>query len=332
VVAIYSCTDKGFDIKPTTQTLDLSSSNLSYRAKLGRVLFYDTHLSINNSISCGSCHKQLLGFSDNVSLSSGFENKLTVRNVPPIQNISFENFLFWDGRETQITNMVLKPIFNHAEMGMYDDLALIERLKALPYYSDLFKDAFSGSDAITLPKIASALTSFIGNFSSSQTRFDKFLNGETNLTGVELEGKQLFFEKYKCNSCHQVEMPTGYETSGNDGFLDIGLDVNYSDNGRSNVTSLASDIGKFRTPSLRNVVLTAPYMHDGRFASLDNVLDHYSNGIANHINLDPRLKDSNGIAIRMNFTNDERIAIKAFLSTLSDYSTITNKDFASPFK
>src|SRR5689334_15960895 len=147
-----SCTDDTFVVKPSPVNLNIDNSQTP-TVELGRVLFYDTHLSVNNAISCGSCHKQTLAFSDNASLSRGFENMLTSRNAPPIQNLNNGFFfgsseLFWDGREFFLQSMVLKPILNHVEMGMSDMDDVVERVRNLPYYGDLFEKAY-GSPEVT---------------------------------------------------------------------------------------------------------------------------------------------------------------------------------------
>lgn len=329
-----SCTDDSFVVKPSPVNLTLDHGQAP-TVELGRVLFYDSHLSVNNAISCGSCHKQALAFSDNVSASRGFQNMLTSRNAPPIQNVGSGFFfmnseLFWDGREFFLQSMVLKPILNHVEMGMSDMDAVVERVRNLPYYADLFDRAY-GSPEITSEGIATALADFTGSIFSFSTRFDQYINGnQSALTAIELQGKNLFFDKYNCNSCHQTQEPNGYQTGG--GFVNIGLDVNYVDKGRGGFTHNTADDGKFKIPNLRNVALTAPYMHDGRFATLDAVLEHYSHGIVNHPNLDPRLKGNDGQALKLNISAEERTAIIAFLNALTDFTMITNPEYSNPFK
>ncbi len=334
VTAIASCTDQPSDISPKTVTLDESKLTGTGTFNLGRVLFYDVHLSVNASISCASCHKQALAFSDNVKFSRGFENKLTGRNSLPIQNLS--NFftdsmhLFWDGRETSLGSMVLKPILNHVEMGVGNEEDIKNRISLYPYYKDLFQKAF-GSEEISADKISMALAAFVSGISNFNSRFDRYMDGETQmLTGIELQGLSLFFTKYNCNSCHKTDNPGFYQVN-NDGFVNIGLDADYADNGRYNVTHNPADRGRFKIPDLRNIALTAPYMHDGRFATLSDVLDHYSHNISDHPNLDLRLKDTNGQAMRMNISNQEKTAIIAFLNTLTDYSMISNPQFSNPF-
>lgn len=312
---------------------------------LGRVLFYDPQLSVNNAIACASCHKQTLAFSDNVAFSTGFENRKTHRNSMPIQNLSLSNFngdgngfdsgfvssgtLFWDGRESNLRQMVLKPIANHVEMGVFDFDLITKKLKAVPYYEELFQEAFGSSD-ITSDRIADALSLFLTSIRSVNTKLDLAQRGEINLSALELAGQQLFNTTYDCNSCHQVQNPVGYLMAG--GFANVGLDNTYADNGLEQTTKRASDVGKFKIPSLRNVTLTAPYMHDGRFASLEEVMEHYSEGLKSHPNLDFRLRETGGEAKILNIPEADKKAIIAFLNTLTDYSMISDPKFSTPFK
>lgn len=343
LIGIYSCKKEIASVQASYLKLSLPDAPYNYNSvngssdkliTLGRVLFYDSHLSINNSISCASCHKQAYGFSDNTTFSRGFENKMTARNSIAIQNLfnfsSETDGLFWDGRETFLSSMVLKPITNHVEMGMNDDYAIAERVKKIPYYTKLFSDAFDGNLNITADKIGGALAAFCGSIQTSNTKFDQFQQGITSLSGLELEGSNLFFTKYNCGSCHQSTAFAYYGGSGSS-FINIGLDENYTDKGRGARTGLESDNGKFKVPSLRNIALTSPYMHDGRFATLSEVIDHYSHGIANNPNLDERLKGTNGLPIQLNISEQEKTALIAFLNTLTDYSLLKDVRFSSPF-
>ncbi|HKR07136.1 MAG TPA: cytochrome c peroxidase [Bacteroidia bacterium] len=334
ILSLNSCTDEGYKVTPHPVKLNLEANGLSNPLTiLGKVLFYDTHLSVNNGISCGSCHSQAHAFSDTKAFSSGFENNLTSRNTPPIQNLDDDIRLFWDGRENLLQSMVLMPILNHVEMGMDDEAALVERVRTQPYYHDLFEKAFGAAD-VSADKIAAALSQFVKKIRTSGTRAD--LN---NLSALEKQGKQLFFEKYECNSCHLTQLPEGGGGyggggggSGTDaGFINIGLDMHYTDPGRQNVTHKAEDAGKFKIPNLRNVALTAPYMHDGRFATLEQVMEHYSHGMANHPNLDERLKNENGTPKQLEITQQEEKAIIAFLNAMTDFNMISDKTLSNPF-
>jgi cytochrome c peroxidase len=298
---------------------------------LGRVLFYDKQLSLNNSVACSSCHIQSFAFADNKKLSVGFENKVTSRNSMPIQNISMNFFtpLFWDGRENNLQSMVLKPIVNHVEMGIPDVDQLAEKLENIPYYHELFQKAFYSSE-VTPDRIAIALSSFLQSINSGNTKFDRSQFGGESLSALEMVGAQLFNDTYDCNSCHQVQDPHGYLEVGT--FANVGLDVAYADNGLETVTGNPADAGKFKIPSLRNVALTAPYMHDGRFETLEEVMEHYSEGIENNPNLDVRLRSSDGQPMAFHIPEQDKRAIIAFLNTLTDQSMITDPKFSNPFK
>ena len=312
-------------------TSDLSKIN--EKATLGRVLFYDKHLSLNNAVSCASCHKQEYAFSDNVPLSRGFENRFTVRNSMAIQNLSssfssgvtFNIGLFWDGREANVKNLIMRPVTNHVEMGIDDVNALADKLAALSYYKKLFANAY-GNEYVTPDRISESISLFIGAITANKTRFDITQIGRASFSALEAEGEMLFNTKYNCSRCHNI-FPGGYNGLA---MFDIGLDAVAKDKGRGELDGPAWD-GMFKTPNLRNVGLTAPYMHDGRFATLRDVLDHYSRGINNSRNLAPELKDDNGEPMRMNISEHEKDALIAFLNTLTDYEMITAAKYADPF-
>ncbi len=354
------------------------SGTTDHLPTLGRVLFYDPRMSLNNSVSCASCHKQSLAFSDNARFSRGFENKITTRNSMPIQNIISNVFgttivkpdsvkkepntnptpnqpagylpgvelpivetapgvftiapssLFWDGRESELEVMVTKPIINHIEMGVHDLETLAKKLSAIPEYKTLFTNAF-GKEEFTSRNISLGLSAFLLSIRSTRSKFDKsvlpissssFINiDHQQLSATEELGRQLFFNKFNCNTCHEAN-----------GFADIGLDGVLKDQGMSSVTGNPKDAGKFKIPSLRNVELTGPYMHDGRFKTLEEVIDHYSNGIANSANLDSRLKGADGRAKQMNISALEKKSIVAFLNTLTDREMISDPKLSNPFK
>ncbi len=320
-----------------------SMEPINRQATLGRVLFYERQLSLNNSVSCGSCHKQAFAFSDNVAQSAGFENKLTSRNTPALQNLGFSGFsmnpggpsfsgggtLFWDGRERDMAKLITRPISNHVEMGMTDLDAMVDKLNALPYYKELFEDAF-GSDEITKEKISTSVALFVNAIKAVNTRFDQDQQHKGGqLSALEQEGMFLFNQKYDCTGCHNENI-NGYFSGA---FMNIGLDAPYTDKGVGVISGSTMDDGKFKVPNLRNVTLTAPYMHDGRFKSLDAVLEHYSHGIKADANLDERLKNpSTGGPMRMNISSHEKQAIIAFLGALTDVDMITNPYFSDPFK
>ena len=316
---------------------------------LGRVLFYDRQLSLNNTVACASCHKQQFAFADNVAFSRGFEGKPTFRNSMPIQNLrpffgfpvpfpgprplpqppGISGTLFWDGREDLLQDLVMRPVADHVEMGVTDADALARKLQEVPYYGPLFEAAF-GSPFPSKQNISQAIEAFMSEITSERTKLDKSFAGELQLTDLERTGAALFMTKYDCNACHQVQFTSGYIFAGT--FSNIGLDEQYTDNGLSRTTKDPADAGKFKIPSLRNVALTAPYMHDGRFSSLEDVIDHYSETIANHPNLDQRLRNNTGAPLRMRISDQEKTAIIAFLHTLTDHEMITDVRFSDPFK
>jgi cytochrome c peroxidase len=299
----------------------------AFMATLGRVLFYDRSLSANNAVSCSSCHKQSLAFSDNRQFSLGFANAPTRRNSMAIQDLSVSDTtiaLFWDGRDRNLRTMVVRPIVDHVEMGMKDLNALSEKLYAIDNYRNLFKDAF-GTEEVNGSRIAEALAAFVQSFETGfvDTTF-------SDLTGEAKEGATLFVTKYQCNSCHQIQGPHGYALAGT--FANIGLDENYKDDGLGEITFSSLDDGKFKIPSLRNVALTAPYMHDGRFATLEEAINHYSEGIQPHPNLDHRLKNPDGSPRVFAISQAEKKAIVAFLETLTSYDMIADVRFSDPFR
>jgi cytochrome c peroxidase len=298
----------------------------NFMATLGRVLFYDKNLSANNSVSCSSCHKQSRAFADDRQFSLGFANGQTRRNSMPIQDLnpSDSSTLFWDGREKNLKIMVLKPIVDHVEMGMTDLDALSQKLSVINNYKILFKDAY-GTEEVNETRIGAALAAFVGAIES------RFIDTTfSNLTGEAKDGAALFVTKYQCNNCHQIQSPHGYVQGGT--FANIGLDEDYSDDGFGEVSRWAGDNGKFKIPSLRNVALTAPYMHDGRFATLEEAIDHYSTGIKAHPNLDVRLKNPDGSPKVFAISPDEKKALVAFLNSLSNDEVVTDIRFSDPFR
>ena len=321
---------------------------LNPNEQLGRVLFYDKALSDNHSVSCGSCHKQQFAFADNKKLSLGMEGLPAARNTPPIPNIrfsivgispdlTFQNHqkFFWDGRVDHINSALTMPFFNHVEMGIDHTTELINRVQSRNYYADLFTQAY-GDEEVNMDRIAQGLLAFIQQLQVNDTPFD-----ERNFDGSSIfslakpagRGLALFFGKYDCGSCHNLHSPIGYTSSPESDLemVNIGLDHTYSDAGRAEVTNNLADRGKFKIPNLRNVTLTAPYMHDGRFSTLDEVLEHYSTGVANHPNLDARLKKPNGQPIRLNITEQDKKDLIAFLNTLTSKDLITNPLLSNPF-
>lgn len=319
----------------------ISSVGQNEKATIGRVLFYDNNLSINNGVSCASCHKQQLAFADNSSFSRGFENKLTGRNSPSIENLPGidQKFgggfggdmgaLFWDGRVDNAKNLVRRPITNHVEMGIEDEEGLVAKLNSKSYYHDLFKNTY-GDENVTMERVSECIGYFITSIKANNTRFDQYRRGDAEFSASEMQGMALFNNKYKCNRCHNLDSGVnGYISLE---FLNIGLDPSPVDKGRGAISGNAQDMGTFKVPNLRNVALTAPYMHDGRFRTLDDVLNHYSKGINDNPTLSEALRDNSRKPIRMNISDEERRCLVAFLNTLTDTRMLVDTKFSSPFR
>jgi len=317
-------------------------------ATLGRVLFYETRLSMNNRVSCGSCHLQQLAFSDRVAQSKGFQDKLTSRNTPPIVNIGLQATFFWDMRQPLLADMVLDPIANHIEMGLESRPYMLEKLRKLEYYAPLFEAAY-GSTEITDERVASALEMFMRSIVSVNTPFDEGRNdGFVNFTQEQEFGRQLFFHKFPCSACHG-----GSELSGLSDASNVGLEMDYVDNGVLGTADSGEPLdGWFKVPSLRNIEFTAPYMHDGRFATLEQVIEFYNNGVQPHPQLSTMLREHTdggffslgtelGSAaaidplgrqpLRMHMTEPEKRALITFMKTLSDDGFIRDPRFSDPF-
>lgn len=312
-----------------TQQISFFNINITDEgATLGRVLFYDKALSVNDRISCGSCHHQEKAFTDGLAVSPGFENKLTPRSSMSIANAVLSNNLFWDSRVSNLLDLSLKPVQNHIEMGLEKIETLPAKLANKPYYKALFKSVYK-DEYITEQRISDAISQFVGSITSANTAFDK-----GTMSAIQKEGHTVFLEK--CNTCHTEgtfaadDSPGGeYGISFNGGgsrrgATNIGLDIVSVDKG------LGQD--NFKIPTLRNVMLTAPYMHDGRFKDIDAVLDHYTKGIKQNRNLDKKLLNDNGSIKHIQLSDYERYTLKAFLTALTDDKMITDPKYSDPFR
>ncbi|MFZ9388114.1 MAG: cytochrome-c peroxidase [Chitinophagaceae bacterium] len=308
-------------------------------ATLGRVLFYDKNLSLNNTISCASCHKQANGFSDPAAKSTGFNGGLTGRNsMSLIDAVYYPNGrFFWDQRAPTLENQVLTPVQDLVEMGMTLP-ALVTKLKNLAYYPPLFKNAF-GDTVVTSGRIAAALSQFVRSIVSYQSKYDAGRNTFPpvpapppnapfpNFTAQENRGKEIFLSPQGgCAPCHGSETFTAPEEKNN------GLDMSTTDRGFGAVINNTNLDATFKVTTLRNVELTAPYMHDGRFATLEQVVEHYSSGVKNHPNLSPQLRLPNGLPRLANLTAQDKAALVAFLKTLTDNTLSSEVKYSNPFK
>ena len=288
-------------------------------ATLGRVLFYDKKLSINNATSCSSCHKQELAFSDDKQFSPGFEGKMTSRNSMAIVNPRFSTTLMWDGSPITLEEQVLTPIQHQGEMGLEDLDDLVVKLQSIDYYPPLFEKAF-GTSEITVELVSKSLAQFMRSLQCSQSKYDQGHDSNfANFTDLQKMGKDLFeAPENGCSNCHRsVNFYYGSESN-------IGLTMDYTDEGAGN--------GQFRIPSLRNVALTGPFMHDGSLETLEEVIDHYNDGVQPHPYLDWRLKDANGEPKKLNLNELEKKALVEFLKTLTDENFITDEKWSNPFK
>jgi cytochrome c peroxidase len=294
-------------------------------ATLGRVLFYDKVLSSDNTVACASCHKQAHGFADNQPLSTGVFGQKTNRNAQNMNDLfwrtSYTQFatpLFWDARETNLHQMVIQPIVNPQEMGMVPHY-IISKLQSVPYYPGLYEDAF-GEPGIDLEKTKTALTQFVRSMVSFDSKYDKVKNGEAVFTESEAKGEIVF--NNHCNTCHTAPLFSVLTPILN-GFPT-------TDSGFGNISGVAADSGKFVAPTLRNITLTAPYMHDGSFATLERVLRFYSDSISFPF---PVYYGNTGQTINGAFemTSVEVNDLTAFLHTLTSPNLLTNPKWSDPF-
>ncbi len=315
------------------------------RATLGRVLFYDKTLSLDRNVSCGTCHDPSRAFSDEGQFSEGVGEVITKRNTlalattlsfkisynPIDPSLSGSKFS-WDDSASSLPQQVKNAFRNENEMNI-DEEEIMNRIGEHPFYSVLFKKAF-GDDKVDSERISQAITSFVDAISSVHSKFDEGLEHSAqfsveydffNFTEAENKGKQLF--NSNCASCHTDKHNFTVKTSGNNG-----LEMEYADKGvggRLNKTEL---FGVFKIPFLRNIELTGPYMHDGRFESLEDVVAHYSDNIAAHDNLSEELKNTDGTPRRLNLDQKDKDALVAYLKTLTDETIASDTRFTDPFK
>lgn len=288
--------------------------------ELGRKLFYDPILSANNTISCGSCHIQTSAFTHHGHVAShGIFDRIGTRNSPPIMNLAWNNSFMWDGGVVDLDLQPIAPITSHVEMD--ESMAnVLNKLRSSPKYPSLFKSAY-GTEEISSASFLKALSQFMVMCISSNSKYDSVMRNEggKSFTAVEQQGYLLF--KQKCNSCHKEPLFT------DNNFRNNGISVSsINDEGRYLITSNDMDKYKFKVPTLRNVAYTSPYMHDGRFFTLNAVLDHYTSQVQDTPNLDPLLQAGGrrGISI----TDDEKVKLISFLKTLDDRNFLIDKRFA----
>ncbi len=289
--------------------------------ELGKKLFYDPILSRDNTIACGDCHISYAAFTHpDHPVSHGIDGLFGRRNALPIQNMLWRTTFFWDGGVPHLDIVPLNAIQSPVEMDEHPG-RILEKLRAHPQYPALFKTAF-GTEEINTARFLQSLAQFMAMLVSANSRYDRYVRNEPGgtLTSDELEGLQLF--RQKCASCHATDLFTDQS------FRNNGLDNHfYFDQGRFEVSALPEDEGKFAVPSLRNVTATAPYMHDGRFKTLEQVLEHYASGVQESPTLDHLLRQPDG-KLGIPLSADEKRKIIAFLGTLRDEAFLRDPRFA----
>lgn len=303
--------------------------------ELGRFLFYDKKLSVDGTVSCASCHRQSSSFSDPNQFSSGVNGALGNRNSMSLVNMGWNTSFFWDGRSKTLEDQILEPIVNPVEMNNNWD-NVVNYLNADPLYQSKFREAFNVA-VIDSIHVSMAIAQFVRTMISGNSKFDVIYKVENNLTLTaseqllynqvtqeELAGYDLFksLNGADCFHCHKGPLMQV------DKFSNNGLDATFSDLGRGGVTNNSNDNGKFKVPTLRNIEFSAPYMHDGRFATIDEVIDHYSHGVEMSSTIDPLMEF--GFQGGVQLDNDEKQLLKAFLFTLTDHEFVNNPAFKKP--
>lgn len=300
---------------------------------LGRLLFYETRLSANNTLSCASCHQQEKAFTDGKALSEGIDHILSTRNAMSLANLLWARKFFWDGRAVSLEDQAMIPMSNPHEMGQ--SLAVsAQKLHSISQYPHLFQLVY-GDDQITGERILKAIAQFERTLISANSRYDQYLRNAYQPTEEELKGMELFnrapqpekgIRGANCAHCH------GGVKNYMELFHNNGLDSIPKDAGIEALTGMPADRGRFKVPTLRNIALTGPYMHDGRFKTLEQVIDHYSEHIEQSPSLSSFLQGEsnviNGKSLKLQPA--EKKELVAFLNMLTDSSFINNPKFSNP--
>ena len=347
LLLIFSCNKEKAVFTPTPYTLNTPSHFPSMEIptdnpmteegiELGRFLFYEKQLSGDNSMSCASCHKIENAFAENAQYSVGIDGISGFRNSMPLFNLGWEEFFTWDGSKSSLEAQILEPVPNPIEMHQEWKTAT-DKLSNSLQYRNMFFRAF-GEEGIDSIKVSKAIAQFLRTIISSTSEFDvmyKYENGiplsaqeELILQGVDVEewaGYDLFksLNGADCFHCHNGPLMRVVKFSNN------GLDESFSDLGRALITNNPNDEGKFKVPTLRNIALTAPYMHDGRFNTLDEVIEHYSSGVHMSPTIDPLIEFASQGGVQLDA--QEKFLLKKFLLTLTDTIFINNPNFKDPF-
>ncbi len=278
------------------------------RADLGKRLFFDPVLSIDSTISCASCHKPELAFTDGRAVSLGVDNRTGVRNSPPVFNLAFMEDFFWDGGSPTLELQAIVPIEHPDEMA-FSLPEMEQRIQQREDYVELFRKAYN--EAPTADGVLRAVSAYQRSLVSYESPYDRYLQGDDNaLTPSQYRGMELFFgERAECFHCHNGVLFT------DQGFHNNGLYADYEDQGRFLVTSDPRDEGKFKVPTLRNIELTAPYMHDGSLEDLESVVEHYMSGGKRHPNQSPLVR-------RFGLNEQEKQDLVNFMKALTDQKFI----------
>lgn len=285
--------------------------------ELGKQLFNDPILSIDNSVACSNCHVKAVAFTDpQHKLSLGVHERAGTRNAPMIANLAFQKEFLLDGGISHLDFVAVFAIENPNEMG--ETLAgVVTKLNRSQRYRDWFREVFPETDSITSPYFLKALSQYMLLLVSDQSKYDQVIRGEATFSPAEAAGYEVFNKN--CASCHSGHLFTNQQ------FINNGLDESFSDPGRATITETTADLGKFKVPSLRNITRTAPYMHDGRFSTLEEVIDHYQTGIKVSTTLDAALIQDGRSSISLSPTAVNQLL--EFLETLTDYEFLSNPVF-----
>ncbi len=330
----YQPTSVTLDIPSNFPPMDIPEDNALTEEgiRLGRHLFYDPILSLDSTISCSSCHQQELSFTDGRAVSEGIDGLTGTRSSMSLENVGYVSVgLFWDGRAETLEEQALEPVENPVEM--HEDWPNVEeKFRRHGEYPGMFREAFGiqHTGEITKELAVKAIAQFMRTMISGESKFDRVQNNQAFFTDQELMGYDLFFDlpnnlpDAECGHCHNVPF---FSVSGyfNNGIDSVETLDDFPDLGRGAVTGKRLDNGRFRPPSLRNIELTAPYMHDGRFETLDEVLEHYNSGGHYARNLDANIRE-------LHLDEEHKEAIKAFLRTLTDTNFTQNPAFSNPFE
>ena len=349
IVAIFiSCRKDKIGYTPTPYELEIPSHFPSMiipennpmtkeGVSLGRMLFYEERLSGDNSMSCATCHAPENSFADPNQLSTGIDGIAGTRNSMALINLGWQKFFFWDGRAKSLEEQILEPIPNPLEMHQKWKDA-VSKLQQDVEYRNMFYKAF-GEEGIDSVKVSKAIAQFIRTMISGSSKYDvmyKFENSlplnsvdQSILSSVSPEewaGYDLFksLNGADCLHCHSGILMHINKFSNN------GLDATFTDQGRGAITGSPNDMGRFKIPTLRNIALTAPYMHDGRFGTLDEVIEHYSSELVSSPTIDPLMEHLSSGGVQLD--SQEKYLLKKFLMTLTDYSFINNPEFQDPKK